>query len=141
MAILDNGIGILSTLKHKYPNLLTQEEAIKKSLIAGVSCADFSIEKNKYGNSGFGLYVISELAKKHGSFLIVSNDCAIQFLPWGSHTYKTSPAGTLICIKINDILSMDYESEIDNIISSGKIIASQGEYPISPSKRTLSYKH
>ena len=140
LAILDNGIGILSTLKRKYPNLSNEEDAIKKSLVAGVSCADFDIAKNKYGNSGFGLYVISELAKKYGSFFIASKNCAIQFLHGQRFIYNTSPAGTLICIRIDNISSRDYEREIDGIISTGRVTAAQGEYPISPSKQTLSYK-
>lgn len=140
LAILDNGIGILSTLARKYPKLDNQEDAIKKSLEAGVSCADFDIEKNKYCNSGFGLYVISELAKKHGHLLIASKEKALSFRSDSISTYNTFPAGTLICIRIDDIWTRDYEKEIDEIIATGQVIASQAEFPISPSKQTLSYK-
>lgn len=141
LAILDDGIGIQKTLSKKYPELLTQEDAILKSLEAGASCADFDFKKNKYDNSGFGLYVLSELAKKFGCFAIVSKEKG--FLQYANCTYSYDTSqygGTMVGIRIKDIWARNYETDIDKIIEQGSVLASQGQYPISPSKQTLSYK-
>ena len=141
LAILDDGIGIQKTLSKKYPELVTQEEAIIKSLEAGTSCADFDLKRNKYDNSGFGLYVLSELAKKFGCFVIVSKEKGFQQYANCTYSYDTAQSGgTMIGIRIKDIWTRNYEADIDQIIQRGSILASQGEYPISPSKQTLSYK-
>lgn len=138
--ILDDGVGIHQTLLKKYPNLTDQYDAIMKSLEPGVSRASFDPELNEYGNSGFGLYVVSELAKKYGAILVASNDAAIAMSKDKKSVFQTTARGTLVCVKINNIWGVDYNKEIDSIIAAGQKISLQGEYPVSPSKRTLSYK-
>lgn len=139
LVFLDDGIGILDTLKKKYPLLKNQEDAILKSLQAGVSGASFDDGLNKYNNSGFGLYVVSTLAKKHGSFFISSNDTAISLGKYNCATYGLLSHGTLVCIRLDNIWDIDYDSEFSEIIQEGAILSSQGEYPISPSKQTWSF--
>lgn len=140
LVILDDGVGILSTLQKKYPYLSNQEEAILKAMEAGVSGASFEPKLNKYNNSGFGLFVVSELARKHGRILLASKEIAVDIDATSVKKYDIPPAGTTICLSLNNIWNVDYDKEIDWIIERGKEQASQGEYPISPSKRTLSYK-
>ena len=140
LVILDDGVGIHQTLLKKYPYLTSQYDAIMKSLEPGVSRASFEPELNEYGNSGFGLYVVSELAKKHGAILVASNDATIAMNKDRKLVFQTTARGTLVCVKINNIWDVDYDKEIDSIIAAGQKISLQGEYPVSPSKRTLSYK-
>lgn len=140
LVILDDGVGIQQTLITKYPYLTNQYDAIIKSLEPGVSRASFEPELNEYGNSGFGLYVVSELAKKHGAILVASNEAAIVINKDRKSVFSTTAKGTLVCIKINNIWGINYDNEIDSIITEGQKISLQGEYPVSPSKRTLSYK-
>ncbi len=137
LVILDDGIGILENLKVKYPNLKNDSEAISKALEPGVSRANFNTASNKYDNSGFGLYVISELAKRHGSFFIGSKTAGLHISSDDKKTYSISNGGTLISIRINKISNRDYENEIKEIIEAGEKISTQSEYPTKASKQTL----
>ena len=139
LVILDDGIGILNNLKDKYPHLNSQEEAIIKALEPGVSRVRFDKPNNKYNNSGFGLYVISELAKKHGAFFIASKESGVYISSSDVNKYSTFSAGTTICIRINRINDIDYAREISDIVALGEKISMQSEYPTRASKHTLTF--
>jgi len=75
IAIMDDGIGIKSTLSEKFGEI-SPLEALRLALMPGVSRADTSIDTgDKWQNSGFGLYVVSELCKKlpKSQFFMVSS--------------------------------------------------------------------
>lgn len=137
LVILDDGIGIFENLKIKYPNLRNDDDAISKALEPGVSRANFNTPSNKYDNSGFGLYVISELAKRYGSFFIGSKTAGLHITSNNKNKYTIFDGGTLISIRINNIKNIDYEKEIAEIVSSGEKISLQSEYPTKASKQTL----
>ena len=78
-AIADRGVGFLSNLKLKFPDLQTEEEAIFKALEKGVTATP----QKMYGqekNAGYGLYAMLEILKQtNGEFLIISNDTMIRY--------------------------------------------------------------
>jgi len=78
-AIADRGVGFLSNLKLKFPDLQTEEEAILKALQKGVTATP----QKMYGqekNAGYGLYAMLEILKQtNGEFLIISNDTMIRY--------------------------------------------------------------
>ena len=139
LVFLDDGVGILYNLKDKYPCLATQEETIIKALEPGVLRVRFDGSTNKYNNSGFGLYVISELAKRHGVFFIASKEAGVLLSSNISKKYRTFSAGTTICIRINRINDIDYGREISEIVSNGEKISMQSEYPTRASKHTITF--
>jgi hypothetical protein len=71
IAILDRGIGIQASLGRKFPNV-TPAEAVRLALLPGITCESVTNDP-KWSNSGFGLYVISELGLGYGSFSIFSS--------------------------------------------------------------------
>jgi len=78
-AIADRGVGFLSNLQLKFPELSTEEEAIFKALEKGVTAT----QQKMYGqekNAGYGLYAMVEILKQtNGQFVIISNDTMIRY--------------------------------------------------------------
>lgn len=139
LVIYDEGIGFYNTLKKKYPELTNQQEAILKSLEPGVSEASFEDGQNKYDNSGFGLYVISELCKRHGIIFIASKDVGIYIRGNDICPCALSPSGTLIGIRLYQINNINFKNEIDDIIKTGEKISTQSRYPTYASKKSKKF--
>ena len=137
LVIMDDGNGILSTLKKKYPGLTSERDAIEKAMLPGVSCADFQGE-NKYNNSGFGLYVLSEFAKRYGSITIVSGSDLVEQNLGGLRYEKMSQDGTLVGIFLKTI-PPNAKELMDKIIVEGEKISINSEYPVRPSKQTWNF--
>jgi hypothetical protein len=78
-AISDRGVGFLSNLQLKFPELSTEEEAIFKALEKGVTATP----QKMYGqekNAGYGLYAMVEILKQtNGQFVIISNDTMVRY--------------------------------------------------------------
>jgi len=78
-AVLDRGIGIKKSLEDN-PKLKLESDldAIRESLKPGVSGKVYSGQKRKpkgdWANSGYGLYMTSNICKKGGSFFIASGN-------------------------------------------------------------------
>lgn len=79
LSILDRGIGIKKGLSDN-PTLLIKddEEALKTAILPGVSGKVYKGQKRKpkgpWANSGFGLYMTSNICRNGGSFFIASGD-------------------------------------------------------------------
>lgn len=135
LVIMDDGMGMLKSLKRKYPNLSTERDAILASMEPGVSGSDFG--NNRYNNSGFGLYVLSEFAKRHGYICIASGDCAIKA---GAEIeeHHIWNDGTFVALHLDEI-PPDTQEELSEIIKRGEVVSQQGEYPTKPSKETWNF--
>jgi hypothetical protein len=73
IAVVDSGIGIKSSLGSAYV-INTDEDALNFALRPGISRTNnLSPDENVYGNSGFGLYVLSNIAASFGWFIFGSN--------------------------------------------------------------------
>lgn len=138
IAIFDEGIGIPNAIKNN-PNLQINNsiEAIMHSLKPGVSGKAFFIDgvlqngtNSEWDNSGFGLYVTSELCKMGGEYTIISNDAAISYSSNKDifKTYNPNIKGTGIRLKLNlnQIPTLSHEA-IGSIISNGEAIAKNSE--------------
>lgn len=78
-AIADKGVGFLSNLQLKFPDMKTEGEAILKALEKGITATP----QKMYGhekNAGYGLYAMLEILKQtNGRFVIISNDTLVRF--------------------------------------------------------------
>jgi hypothetical protein len=106
LAILDRGIGIKASLSdNPYLNIETDFEAIQQALLPGISGKMYKgKKKNHYDhwqNSGYGLYMTSEICKKGGSFFIASGHAAMKFEAEVKQTFELFVPGTLIEITID----------------------------------------
>lgn len=75
VAIVDSGVGFLSTLKKNYPFIENESEALVEAIQKEVTGAEPFLYGSITKNIGYGLYIISEIIKLTNGFMkIISND-------------------------------------------------------------------
>lgn len=112
LAVLDRGIGLRKALSEnpKFLGLASDRNAIRLALLPSTSgkkvydASESLLEEDaegEWGNSGFGLYVTSQMARRTGSFIIASGDARLEI----SGNQKRSGAfflsGTLVSMKMD----------------------------------------
>jgi len=142
IAILDNGIGIKKSIE-KNPFLVdinSDVDAINFSLLPGVSGKMYrGIKKDKdnvWQNSGYGLFVVSQLCAKDGNFVICSGSGVVNLRNNQKINLGSSFEGTALCLKLNvEKLSQD-KNVISKIVSNGDELSKEimGEYQIKASQ-------
>jgi hypothetical protein len=143
IAILDEGIGILDSLKsNPYFDYISSDlDAINKAVFPGIS---ESYKRKKSINSGYGLYAAKELCiRLGGSFLIVSGDKAVLFKDGEECVMDTSFRGTAIRIYIPNNNISDFRKLLNEIIIDGERLASESDNSIknaSKMSRMISFK-
>ncbi|QXP60430.1 ATP-binding protein [Olleya sp. HaHaR_3_96] len=105
-AVLDRGIGIKKSLTDNPKlNLNSDKEAISKSLEPGVSGKIYAGQKRKpkgeWANSGYGLYMTSNICKKGGLFFIASNTSGLLLGKDSSKEFEFNLTGTGLSLTIN----------------------------------------
>lgn len=135
IAILDEGIGIASSLMKNiyYKQIIkSDKEAIALSMLPGVT-KTFTRKKRTsddvWANSGYGLYVTSQLCNDlNGSFIILSGNHAMRLY---NREYRNKNAffkGTAIRMRINT-------SSIGDVDKRMKVIVNRGEEKARTMKR------
>jgi anti-sigma regulatory factor (Ser/Thr protein kinase) len=77
IAVIDEGVGICESLKKSY-HLDSDIDALNMAIKPGVSStSNIELSKNVYDNSGFGLYVLSQLASSFGWYVLGSGTSRI----------------------------------------------------------------
>lgn len=82
LSILDQGIGVRRSLSRN-PHLRIEDDvtAIRLALLPGISGAAYEGRKptrnDEWANSGYGLFMTSQLCARGGSFMICSGDAAL----------------------------------------------------------------
>lgn len=113
IAILDEGIGIRTSLSNNSSyKSISDSDALDLAIKAGVSGktspSDDEIREDPQGiwNQGYGLYVVSELCRRFGSFAILSGTAylSIESRAWepegAEYTSEAKMKGTAIKIRI-----------------------------------------
>ena len=136
IVIADKGCGLLESLNRKY-SYKTDEEAIIAAIQPGISGADTSgIEE--WSNSGFGLYVLSELGKRYGSLNLCSGRKSLLIRKLKSDQFRdVNYQGTAVelCVSLdNELLRPD---SVEIIVKEGEKTA---EYAGRPRKASSSSK-
>jgi len=120
-AILDTGIGIAKSLsRNKDLQIKNDLDGLYTSLKPGISGKVPSIEyrhDDHWQNSGFGLFMTSELAKRKGSFSIASGDHSLTLVRDKKIELPGSIQGTIVGIDLNVQTLKDFE-EIKRTIYS-----------------------
>ncbi|MBV6634051.1 MAG: sensor histidine kinase [Alphaproteobacteria bacterium] len=129
LSIGDEGIGIFNSLK-KNPenNLKNDTHAISTALGVGVSGnpkAGQSKDK-MWGNTGFGLYVISEVARDFGSLLICSGSGSIGILGKSTKQKDCFIPGTILRLIIDTEKINNTDKIVDEYVERGEKKSDQG---------------
>lgn len=99
LAILDRGMGVKRALSKKFP-IESTRKALELAIAPGVSSGDIESE-DYYANSGFGLYVTSELCKRYGKFALCSSEGMLTIQKNTKANYlETPPVGTLVRLRM-----------------------------------------
>lgn len=127
-AVVDVGVGLANSLSRN-PHLAinTDQEAIEHSIQPGISGAMYegleSDDDNDFENTGFGLFVTSQLGKKFGAFYLCSGTHGIKIAKRGSKQYNTMHSGTFVSLTLNKPRDTHLGDHIDRLVKEGEAIA------------------
>ena len=138
-AVLDRGIGIKESLKDN-PKLNLEDDlmAIEESIKPGVSGKIYAGQKRKpkgdWANSGYGLYMTSNICKDGGSFLVASGKSGVYLSGINKKILNVNIEGTALNLTINLNQSEDLKQILkelrDNIGKNVVIKASKSSMDV-----------
>lgn len=120
IAIIDEGVGLTATLMpdSDFPD---DEKAMRMAVQPGVSRTGLLLEDepNTYGNSGFGLFVLTELAASFGWFVFGSGSAQMTGQKHVRRIDSTSFQGTYFGLHLN-VVPNSFSSVLEDIIQCGE---------------------
>lgn len=130
-SLIDYGIGFKDSLNFKGERVLNNDcEALELALKPGITSGiveDFKLRENEekeYLNSGYGLYMVTELCKRlRGEYIIISKSAIARNGKVESLTKNNVFPGTAIKIKIrvpNDFTNTDFKDMLKEIADLGE---------------------
>lgn len=131
IAILDEGVGVYESLRQNCTHrayITTNEDALRWALKPGVSVSfdpgRGQRDQSDWANSGFGLYMISELCKATDGWLtFVSGEDCLRIYPNNSSVYGAHFKGTALGIRIKPSRVTNCQSLLDSVRIAGESAA------------------
>lgn len=124
IVISDDGIGILESMRKKYDikdNITAIREALKPA-ISSIHYED-SHSDDKWENSGFGLYVVSEMGREMYGFSIFSKSDMVSRSRSTEQMFRLPMDGTIIKVSF-DISDAEYFfNKLHRIVGQGEKLA------------------
>lgn len=130
IAILDSGIGIKNSISaNPHLNITSDKDAIYYALLPGISGKAFkgarSQRRGVWNNSGFGLFMTSEICRNGGSFFICSGESGVLLKSQQKRVLGTNLPGTAIRMILNTDHISDIKARLEEFREKGRSIASQ----------------
>ncbi|GHA19018.1 hypothetical protein GCM10008090_30930 [Arenicella chitinivorans] len=122
ISISDEGIGIAESLSAAH-NIANKRSAIRMALLPGISSEVAPLNEDRWQNSGFGLYVLSQLGKQLGGFSIVSNDVMLSLRNEQDQVIITPSKGTTVNLRVNTNDADYLPNIVKNVITKGEELA------------------
>lgn len=128
IAILDEGIGVYESLKQNriHREYVTNNgEALRWAIKPGISVA-FNPAKGQrnqdaWANSGYGLFMISEICKATNGWLtFVSGENCLRVYPNGNSIYGSHFKGTALGIRIKPSQVFNHQTLINTVRANGE---------------------
>src|SRR6266478_3371702 len=137
LSIVDCGRGVWRSLAQRF-TLSSDVEALQLAIKPGVSGAEPLAEDEtaEWANSGFGLYVLSEVGKSVGGFMICSGNGALHFSTKDGWVHDYKFPGTAVRLTISKPPGKNFEDLINDIIKEGEKIVAGSDSPHRASKST-----
>ncbi|MBH0230066.1 ATP-binding protein [Halobacillus yeomjeoni] len=114
VAIMDEGIGIQDSLKEELGDE-DSKDAIKFALYPGCSSKITTKYLDTADNSGLGLFMMSEISKANGDFLLGSKKNFIKLSSTEQEETNSNINGTIVRIRFDLSKLKEYELEIEEI--------------------------
>lgn len=134
ISLLDEGVGIKQSISVN-PNLTIKkpEDALLLAIEPGISGKAFSYrgkervqEDSIWRNSGYGLYVTSEICKLGGDFLICSGEKALLIKGEEHKIFDTDFSGTAIRMRLKVSEIANFRGDlINSIVNKGERLAKE----------------
>lgn len=130
IAVLDNGIGIRESINaNPFLIIESDKDALNYSLLPGVSGKAYKgakhMNKGHWSNSGFGLFMTSELCRNGGSFFICSKASGVMLKEKNKRNINTNLDGTALRLIMNTSSIKTLAETLAEIRTKGYAIASQ----------------
>lgn len=134
LSVLDRGVGLRAALSEnpKFSYLASDRNAIRLALLpstSGKKVYDVTgslLEEpaeGEWDNSGFGLYVTSQMARRTGSFTIASGDARLEMTGNQTRSGTFFLSGTLVSLRMDVALLGRLEPALKQISDRGEAIA------------------
>lgn len=120
LAIIDQGRGIRASLAERFV-LHDDLAALRHALRPGISRNLSADPQDVWGNSGFGLFVLSELGRELGSFIAASGASALVLRAGREDAISTDCAGTAIQIRLKPPKGINFSEHIDAVVVRGEL--------------------
>lgn len=118
IAMMDQGIGIHESLKEE----LDEKDignALRFAMIPGCSSKPTTHYIEEADNSGFGLFMISEICKDTGNIVLASNNDYIKLSADEEVQSKTYLSGTIIRLRFNLDKLTEYQTQLSELVDKG----------------------
>jgi hypothetical protein len=130
LSILDQGMGLKSTLSRN-PHLVVDSDrtALKLALLPGISSVAYkgkkTVRNDVWANSGYGLFMTSEICAVGGSFLIVSGSNALEKTESSERLTDAAYAGTALRLRLRLDRITSLSERLESLRERGATISSQ----------------
>lgn len=119
IAIADEGEGIPKTLAQTH-NVVSPRAALRMAMKPGISRVDEPDNNNRWQNSGFGLYVVSELGSEYGSFSLLSDHTMVVRQGQRETWHATPVPGTAVKLRASTDDAEYFPNILQNIVTRGE---------------------
>lgn len=119
VVIADHGIGIHRSLSQVHP-VQSEEEALRLALKPGISSGASRATGGVWDNTGFGLYVISQLGARYGTFSMISSE---RFMANPTSLMPMPPielTGTIVKLRVSTTDAEYWPNILANIVKAGE---------------------
>ena len=136
LAIIDRGRGIRKSLEEKLV-IESDAKALELAIQPGVTRSVPTVDDNEWSNSGFGLFVLSELGRRYGTFTICSGQAALIAETGSIYPNEYKFVGTAVRLRLKKPKGANFEKMIQEIIDDGEARCSDSPLRASKSSRTV----
>lgn len=119
VVIADHGVGVFASLREAHA-VAAPEDALALALKPGISSGAHRATGSKWDNTGFGLYVASELGRQFGSFTLVSSERALDTRSMGEPMRVVPVPGTIVKLRIATQDAEYWPNILTNIVARGE---------------------
>jgi anti-sigma regulatory factor (Ser/Thr protein kinase) len=119
IAVVDRGRGIQASLRERYGEL-SGSEALEKAIRPGVSRVVPTGRGDQWENTGFGLFVLSELGKRVGNFSVVSSGAYLHLNGAGRSTSACPYPGTGTKVRVATRDAEYFPNLLEAIVREGE---------------------
>ncbi len=119
VAIADRGIGVFRALSQAH-TLSTADDAVRNCLKPGISSGADKQTGSKWDNTGFGLYVVSQLGRRYGSFSMLSSERFINPAQSVQPLRQVPLPGTLVKLRVRTQDPEYWPDVLNEIVAQGE---------------------